>query len=109
MAPTQPTPQTARLRWRCRRGLKELDVLLERYLAERWPAATAEERAGFEALLELPDPELAALLLGQQAAPSGLAERLIRDITHTPRAELSARRPVYPGDPAGGRRPGDGL
>ena len=50
------------LRWRCRRGMRELDVLLERYLAERYPSAPRVEQQAFEALLELPDPQLFAYL-----------------------------------------------
>ena len=34
-----------RLRWRCRRGMRELDQLLERYLDRRWPQAELSERA----------------------------------------------------------------
>ena len=56
--------QDGRLRWRCRRGLKELDVLLERCLQELLPGADVHERQGFEALLALPDPQLAGYLLG---------------------------------------------
>ena len=98
----------ARLRWRCRRGLKELDVLLEGYLHGRWPSADAEARAGFAALLELPDPELADLFLGRAPPPAGISTALIRDITHTPATELSSGRPVYSDDPVGGRLPGSG-
>ena len=52
-----------RLEWRCRRGMKELDILLLRYV--RGPLATAPtgERAAFAEFLELPDPELARYLL----------------------------------------------
>ena len=97
----------AALRWRCRRGMRELDVLLERYLAERWPqAGTAEQRA-FAALLELSDPDLAALFRGQSTA-EGLARRVVADITRPRPGELSAAAPVYPSDPAGGRLPGAG-
>ena len=42
------------LRWRCRRGMRELDVLLERYLRERYPSAPAAEQQAFAALLDLP-------------------------------------------------------
>jgi antitoxin CptB len=52
-----------RLAWRCRRGVKELDLLLSRYLREQFPQATGADRAAFEQLLELPDPELARYLL----------------------------------------------
>jgi antitoxin CptB len=66
-------------RWRCRRGMKELDVLLERYMSTGWPQASADERALFDQLLELPDPQLAAYLLGH-AVPA-----------HPPLAQLTHR------------------
>ena len=53
-----------RLLWRCRRGLKELDLLLERFARERWAGTSPGLKGGFERLLELPDPVLAELLLG---------------------------------------------
>jgi len=56
------------LAWRCRRGVKELDLLLLAWLEGYFEAATAEQRAGFAALLELPDPELACYLLGREPA-----------------------------------------
>lgn len=54
-----------RLRWRCRRGMRELDVLLVRYLERDWRAAGPAERAAFRALLERQDPDINALLLGR--------------------------------------------
>jgi antitoxin CptB len=59
-------PKTALLRWRCRRGMRELDILLERYLRERYPCAPAAEQQAFEALLDLPDPELLAFVMRRQ-------------------------------------------
>lgn len=53
-----------RLRWRCRRGMRELDVLLARYLERDWPHAGASECAAFGGLLERQDPEIHALLFG---------------------------------------------
>jgi len=44
--------------------MKELDVLLSRYAGERYAAAPAAARAAFEALLALPDPQIADYLLG---------------------------------------------
>ncbi|HEX7029647.1 MAG TPA: succinate dehydrogenase assembly factor 2 [Gammaproteobacteria bacterium] len=49
---------TARLRWLCRRGMKELDVLLERYLEHRYPQAPEAEQRAFRALLDCQDPVL---------------------------------------------------
>lgn len=46
----------------CRRGMKELDLMLGRYLDQRWPSADADEREAFVALLDMQDPELWNLL-----------------------------------------------
>ncbi len=67
-----------RLLWRCRRGMKELDLLLERFVREHYPDAPANQKRAFERLLDLPDPALAALLLGPPA-PSGTADPLFAD------------------------------
>jgi len=69
-----------RLRWRCRRGMKELDVLLTRYVDERFAAAPAAEQQAFERLLDAQDPVLYAYCLGQTPVPAHL-ESLIRRIT----------------------------
>lgn len=60
------TDEVARLRWQCRRGMKELDQLLTRYLQAGYAAADNDEKAAFRQLLELPDPELAGYFLGRQ-------------------------------------------
>ena len=52
------------LRWRCRRGMKELDVLLERFAQQVLPQASPSECRVFAELLALPDPLLAGYLLG---------------------------------------------
>jgi len=57
------------LLWRCRRGMKELDVLLERYVRSRLSEASSEERQVLTQLLELPDPVLSDYLFGHAAAP----------------------------------------
>ena len=56
--------ERGRLAWRCRRGMKELDLLLLDYLQRDWLLAPAPERVAFDRILELPDPVLAAYLLG---------------------------------------------
>jgi antitoxin CptB len=50
--------------WRCRRGMKELDLLLSGWLETQFERASEAQRGQFEALLELPDPQLARYLLG---------------------------------------------
>lgn len=66
-----------RLAWRCRRGMKELDLVLTRYLREQWPLATVAERACFERILELPDPLLAAYLTGRERSPDHDLQQLL--------------------------------
>lgn len=60
--------EQARLRWRCRRGMKELDVLLLRYLEHDYGSAPAGERAAFARILELQDPEIFGYLVGRAVA-----------------------------------------
>ena len=78
-------PDPGRLLWRCRRGMKELDLLLERFAREGLPGASEAERGAFERLLGLPDPLLAGYFLGHDrpADPEmrALAAR-IRDLCH---------------------------
>lgn len=54
--------------------MKELDLVLLRYLREQWPSAQAAQQAAFERLLELPDPLLADYLFGR-AVPSDVEIR----------------------------------
>ena len=75
-----------RLRWRCRRGMKELDILLTRYMDERYGVAPADEQDAFRKLLEIQDPVIYAYCLGQEPAPEHLAV-LIQQITAAPSRE----------------------
>jgi antitoxin CptB len=65
-AASAPISEVARkrLEWSCRRGMKELDLLLVGYLRAHHATATTEERAVFEQFLELPDPDIARYLIG---------------------------------------------
>jgi len=59
-----------RLRWRCRRGMRELDELLGRWLERCYPLASSNERCAFERFLDLPDPDMARYLLGREPPPA---------------------------------------
>ena len=54
-----------KLRWQCRRGMKELDLVLVRYLDTHFIAASASERHNFVRLLEVEDDQLWAWVLGR--------------------------------------------
>jgi antitoxin CptB len=77
--------EARRVLWRCRRGMKELDILLERFARERYSAASSDERAAFTRLLDLPDPELADYFFGHAIPDEPDLARLTRLIaTHSP-------------------------
>jgi antitoxin CptB len=69
-----------RLRWRCRRGMLENDLILTRFLDARGDAITEQEVAALDILLEMSDNELWDLLSGREepadAAVVPLLERL---------------------------------
>lgn len=47
-----------RARWRCRRGLLELDIVLQRFMDKHYTGLNDEELRQFENLLSLPDNDL---------------------------------------------------
>ena len=67
----------SRLRWLCRRGMKELDVVLGAYLERFYTSAAADEQRAFRRLLEMPDPELYRLLLGHDDAADESRQALV--------------------------------
>ncbi len=56
-----------RLRWRCRRGMRELDVLLSTFLDREWPGMNADARTEFTALLGVEDDALWRWFMGHEA------------------------------------------
>lgn len=55
----------AALRWRLRRGMKELDIVLERFHQVEYPRIPAEARRAFIELLDCEDDDLWAWLTGR--------------------------------------------
>jgi len=77
--PTPPVPlDRGRIRWRCRRGMRELDVLLEKYLSQLFDQAAASEQAAFLHLLDQEDPDIWAWLIGYAQPPPELADVILR-------------------------------
>jgi antitoxin CptB len=62
----------ARLRWRCRRGLLENDLVLARFLDRRAGTLTEADVAALDRLLDLPDNDLWDVLSGRTAAEASL-------------------------------------
>jgi antitoxin CptB len=73
--------EIGKLRWRCRRGMKELDLLLTRYVDERYRDATPDEQQAFRQLLDANDPLLYAYFLGRESPPDAVLSSLLEQIT----------------------------
>jgi antitoxin CptB len=58
-----------RIRWQCRRGLLEMDLILQRFLAEDFDHLTPAELNLFKELLGEVDTVLLAWVMGQEEAP----------------------------------------
>jgi antitoxin CptB len=69
-----------KLRWRCRRGMRELDVLLTRYVDEEYRTAAPEQQDAFRRLLEMQDPVMHAYFLGRETPPDAVLASLIARI-----------------------------
>lgn len=53
-----------RLAWRCRRGMLELDIVLQRFVSQQFGGLTLDEMHHFDAMLDLPDNEFWDLIQG---------------------------------------------
>ncbi len=75
-----------RLRWQCKRGMRELDELLARYLDSTYRQAPESEKLAFRLLLEVPDPDLIGYLLGGRVHANSQIADVIETIRSRPQA-----------------------
>jgi len=77
----QQTAKTkARLKWACRRGMLELDVLLMPFVDEAWYLLSDENKAIFERLLICQDPELFAWFMGHEVCKDQELNSMVQHI-----------------------------
>ncbi|MEM7400635.1 MAG: succinate dehydrogenase assembly factor 2 [Pseudomonadota bacterium] len=69
-----------KLSWRCRRGTKELDVLMQKFLNEFYLETAPELQQAFERMLDMQDPELYDLLVGRQKSTDQNINKVIEYI-----------------------------
>ena len=63
----------SKLRWRCRRGLLENDLFIERFFARHQATLTVAQADALGELMDLSDNDLLDLLLGRTSAEGALA------------------------------------
>jgi antitoxin CptB len=73
----------ARLRWRCRRGMRELDAVLQTFLERAYPDLDSADKERFEQILDLTEPELYGYLLGRDVPADPAVAALIERIRTT--------------------------
>ena len=78
------SPEIKRLRWRCRRGMRELDQLMLRYLDRRWPAADEAERNLFLRLLDTEDDKLWRWFMGRERPEDDTLDAIVTLIADLP-------------------------
>ena len=71
------TIELNRLRWRCRRGLLELDIVLSRFIDNHYSSLTATEKTAFIELLTEADNDLWEMISGVNAISVGHSERVL--------------------------------
>ena len=76
--------ELGRLRWRSRRGMRELDVLFNRYLDHAWAQDSEEQRGVFLRLLDCEDDRLWRWFMGYEAADDVELDALIQRIRQLP-------------------------
>lgn len=55
--------QRSRILWRCRRGIREMDILLQGYLETHYDGASESEQNSFEALLDEADLDILSWIM----------------------------------------------
>ena len=81
------TLEQRRLAWRCRRGLLELDIVLQRFIANQFDDLTEQEMLAFDALLALPDNDFWALITNNSLQQNGGADAVQKRVIN----KLNAR------------------
>lgn len=66
----------SKLLWHCRRGVKELDVVLTRYVETQYDDASDAEKKDFDSLLGYQDPDILRFVLRQEVP----ADKAIADL-----------------------------
>jgi len=72
--------ENSRLLWRCRRGIKEMDLLLERFVERYYPELNGNEQRRFEAFLEETDPDILAWIMGRTKPDNPDYRKFIRQL-----------------------------
>lgn len=77
---SMPLQVDSRLRWRCRRGMLELDILLNQFIETSYSQLDKQQKNVFDQLLDYPDQLLFDLFLGHMQSSDNRVAELIQTI-----------------------------
>lgn len=72
--------ERSRLLWRCRRGLRELDLILQKFLAQHYADLSLEDKQLFDEFLDHSDNDLLSWLMGRSQPSNTAMARLVAQI-----------------------------
>ena len=75
-----PDQVNSELRWRCRRGMLELDILLNQFINNDYSQLDAEEKNVLDQMLDYPDQLLFDLFLGHMESSDNSVTNLVKTI-----------------------------
>jgi antitoxin CptB len=70
-----------RIKWRCRRGMRELDILLSAFADDRYKTLAPPDRAAFERLLDAADSDLYRWLMGRDLPVEPSLKRIVEMVS----------------------------
>lgn len=73
-----------RLRWKCRRGMLELDLILEDFFVNKYVTLVQNEKKAFAKLLDCEDTDLLAWLLHAQQPTDPEIRTIVLKINKNP-------------------------
>jgi len=87
---SQRCNQRSRLLWRCRRGIREMDILLQGYLEIHYNDATESEQKAFEALLDEDDLDILSWIMQK----TSVDEKYVGIITTIRESAENSKKPL---------------
>jgi antitoxin CptB len=87
-----PAAELSKLKWRCRRGMLENDLLIQRFFTRHENALSVSQAQALARLMDLPDPELLDLLLARSEPAGDLDRRDVREVLALLRIDPKSER-----------------
>ena len=73
----------SRLTWRCRRGIREMDIVLQDFLNQSYDSLDNSDKSAFSKLLDEADLDILNWLMGKEQPKSDELKHIIKLIRHS--------------------------